>query len=266
MLYVKGVASTLLIDRVRERSPDKRFYSCPTPDGYSGIVLAGEVAGYAFSGRPFSIYGLSPASQGLAYLSNSEKAKTQSEKFYEDTAIKPMHRELAEQPYSPLITLMTADYLLTAKDLPGWPGEFPTIDYRQVLTNGIKELAHGMYGDERISRELAILNQIAEKHGLGEFYREKVRGTNRHRKRSHFEGTGINARAFLLDADKYNIHNIFDASYAAQYLYQGYLDLSIASLGKIVFRSVMYRFRSLGKGSPLAVQSEDWVKPVANRK
>ena len=51
MFYVKGVASTTIIERVRKRSTDGRFYSCPTPDGYSGIVLAGEVSRYAFSGK-----------------------------------------------------------------------------------------------------------------------------------------------------------------------------------------------------------------------
>ena len=82
MFYVKGIASTVLIDRVRNRSKDKRFYSCPTPDGYSGIVLAGEVARFAFSGKPFSIFGLSPDSQGQAYISNSEKAKKTIRGFF----------------------------------------------------------------------------------------------------------------------------------------------------------------------------------------
>jgi len=40
-----------------------------------GIVLAGEVSRYAFSAKPFSIYGLSPTSQGLGYLSNDEHAR-----------------------------------------------------------------------------------------------------------------------------------------------------------------------------------------------
>ena len=114
MFYVKGVASTTIIERVRNRSQEGRFYSCPTPDGYSGIVLAGEVSRYAFSGKPFSIFGLSPTSQGLAYLSNSEKSKNESKKFFQNVGSKPMHSELAAQPYSPLITLMTVDYLLTA--------------------------------------------------------------------------------------------------------------------------------------------------------
>jgi len=259
MFYVKGVASTKLIDRVRNRSVDGRFYSCPTPDGYSGIVLAGEVSHYVFSGKPFSIFGLSPDSQGLAYLSNDGKAKKESEMFIRNVSSRPMHREMASQPYSPLITLMTVDYLLTARDLPGWAGSYPPIDYRQVLLKAIKELAHGLYGDERICRELEILNQIAEKHELGEFYRRKVRRSNRYRKRSYFAGSGVNASAFFLDGYAYNLHNIFDAAYAAQNIYQAYSDLKLRPFVKIIARSLMYRFRALGKGDPFPPESE-WAK------
>jgi hypothetical protein len=256
MFYVKGVASAKLIERVRQRSPNRQFYSCPTPDGYSGIVLAGEVSHYAFSGKPFSIFGLSSASQGMAYLSNSDTAKKTSEKFFESVSSRPMHSELASQPYSPLITLMTVDYLLTARDLPGWAGRFPSINYRQVLLNGLKELAHGLYGEERICRELQILAQIADRHRLGEFFREKVRESKRYRKRSHFEGSGINTNVIFLDGKTYNIHNIFDAAYAAQNIYQVYSDMKPSSLIKMISRSLMYRFRALGKGNPFPPESE----------
>ncbi len=256
MFYVKGVASTKLIDSVRNRSAEGRFYSCPTPDGYSGIVLAGEVTHYAFSGRPFSIFGLSPASQGLAYLSNDEKAKKSSEAFFQNVSIKSMHCELASQPYSPLISLMTADYLLTARDLPGWAGNFPSIDYRQLLLRGLNELAHGLYGEERICRELNILNNIAEMHGLGELFRDKVRRSSRKQKRLPFEGSGINASAFFLDGAQYNLHNIFDAAYAASNLYQVYSDMKSISLAKIIFRSLLYRLGSFGKGNPFPPESE----------
>lgn len=256
MFYVKGVASTTLIDRVRNRSTDGRFYSCPTPDGYSGIVLAGEVSHYAFSGKPFSIYGLSPDSQGQAYLSNDEKAKKTSEIFFQNISLKPMHRELASQPYSPLITLMTVDYLLTARDLPGWAGKFTPINYRKVLLNGIKELTHGLYGEERICRELKILIQIAEMHGLDDFFREKVRRARQKRKRLFFEGTGINTNAFLLDGYSYNLHNIFDAAYSAQNIYQVYSDLKLTSIFKLFAKSLAYRFRAIRKGNPFPPESE----------
>ena len=133
MFYVKGIVSTKLIDKVRDRTIDKRFYSCPTPDGYSGIVLAGEVEKFTFSGEPFSLFGASPSSQGIAYLSNSKSAKNQSEAFFKQVTGTPMHSKLARQPYSPLITLMTVDYLLSSQDLPGWPGQVPTINFKKML-------------------------------------------------------------------------------------------------------------------------------------
>jgi hypothetical protein len=256
MFYVKGVASTTLIDEVRRRSPAGRFYSCPTPDGYSGIVLAGEVPCFAFSGRPFSIYGLSPSSQGQAYLSNDERAKRSSQEFVSTASSRPMHRELASQPYSPLITLMTADYLLTARDLPGWAGEYPPIDYRRVLRNGIRELSNGLYGDERIHRELRILNQIAEKHELTSYFREELRRTPRHKTRTPFEGTGLNARGVLLDGAAFHIHDIFDAAYVAHSVYQAYLELTPTSFLRTLARSIRYRCRAVGGTRPFPPASE----------
>lgn len=259
MFYVKGVVSTELINRVRNRSVDGRFYSCPTPDGYSGIVLAGEVSHYAFSGEPFSIYGMSSSSQGLAYLSTEEQAIKDSVSFFKDTTLKPMHNELASQPYSPLITLMTVDYLLTAKDLPGWKGSFPAINYKQVLSNCLNELAHGLYGESRISRELQILKKIAEKHGLDRFFVEKVRRSKRFRKKSPFDGSGISSKAFFIDAKSYNIHNIFDAAYATKNLYKAYTELTIKTLAKMISNSFIYRFHSMRKGERFPPESE-WNK------
>ncbi len=94
MFYVKGVTSTRLVEKVRGRSADGRFYACATPDGYSGIVLAGEVQSYAFSGEPFSIHGVSPTSAGVCYLASHDQAKKQSEAFFRDASRKPMHAEL----------------------------------------------------------------------------------------------------------------------------------------------------------------------------
>jgi len=259
MFYGKGVVSTELIEKVRQRSPNGQFYSCPTPDGYSGIVLAGEVDYYAFSSKPFSIFGLSSDSQGQAYLSNDDKAKKLSKKFFESVASRPMHEELASQPYSPLITLMTVDYLLTARDLPGWGGSFPPIDYRQVLSKGLNELAKGLYGDNRICRELAILYQIARKHGLEKFFRNKVYRSKRYGKRSPFMGSGINVNGFFLDGDTYHLHNVFDAAYAAQNFYQMYSDLSSKFALKSIFRSLDYYFREMRRKGGAFPPEAEWI-------
>jgi glycosyltransferase involved in cell wall biosynthesis len=256
MFYVKGVVSTSLVDQVRRRTPDGRFYSCPTPDGYSGIVLAGEVTRFAFSARPFSIYGLSPSSQGQAYLSNDQEAKRSSREFVRTVASRPMHPELASQPYSPLITLMTADYLLTARDLPGWAGAFPPIDYRQLLRHGIRELSNGLYGDERIHRELKILNHIAQQHGHGSYFADEVRRTPRRKTRTPFEGTGINASGILIDGATFRIRNIFDAAYVADCVYQAYVELTPATFLHTVARSIRYRFGTLGGKRPFPPPSE----------
>ena len=260
MFYVKGVVSTELVERVRKRSSNGRFYSCSTPDGYSGIVLAGEVDSFAHSGKPFSLYGASPSSHGLTYVSNDENAKKISKEFFENASLVPMHRELAYQPYSPMISLMTIDFLLTAKDLPGWNGSFPAINFKDVITKSLIELSSGMYGDQRIGRELAILSKIADLHGLSDFFQKKVKKTKCYAKRDPFTGHGISTDKIYLDGDDYHIKNIFDASYAVQNIYQVYSDLTFKSVMNTISRSFNHRIRAMrGESSSFPPESE-WNK------
>lgn len=249
MFYVKGVVSTKLVKRVQARHPNGRFYQCPTPDGYSGIVLAGEVEHYAFSGHPFALYGLSPTSQGLNYLANDEDAKSNSDRFFKTVEAVPMHEKLAGQPYSPLIGLMTADYLLTAGDLDGWPGSTPNIDYKKLINVCVTELSHGLYGEDRLLRELKILKAVARQHGLENYLVNRLKKSHRKRAKRPFTGNGINPRAIFMDASHLNIENIVDAAHAAQHLIPFYADLMPSRLLATLKNSVCYFFNSLGKGT-----------------
>jgi len=250
MFYVKGISSTRLIERVRARSSNRRFYACATPDGYSGIVLAGEVATFAFSQTPFSIFGTSPTSQGLGYLGNDQEAKIRSESFFQQVSNRPMHHQLASQPYSPLITLMTADYLLSAQDLPGWAGRFPPINYRNLLVKALGELAHGLYAEARIVRELRILDHIAELHGLKEFFRRQVASTRRYMKKCPFEGNGISPTLLFIDGTKFGVNNIFDAAYAAHFYHNFSTKVSAPLIIEALANSLTYRLQSVRKGEP----------------
>jgi glycosyltransferase involved in cell wall biosynthesis len=258
MFYIKGVVATKLVERVRSRTKDGRFYVCPTPDGFSGIVLAGEVEKYAFSGMPLTIAGASPTSQGIAYMSAGNKGKELSQSFYRAVSDVPMHRDLASQPYSPLISVMTADYLLTAKDLPGWPGHVPTIDYKSLLVKGLKELANGLYAEDRVNRELGILLKIAKYHGLETFFRQKVKAMRRYRSRKPFVGNGITPRQVLLDCDMFQIYDIFDAAYVSYFVNQLLSNLNMETVKEFIAGSLNYRMQQLQKGHRFAPESE-WI-------
>jgi len=258
MFYIKGVVATRLVDQVRSRTPDGRFYVCPTPDGFSGIVLAGEVEQFAFSGTPLTIAGASPSCQGLAYLSGGNEGKKLSESFYRSVSDVPMHRDLASQPYSPLISLMTADYLLTARDLPGWPGHFPAIDYKNLLLKGLKELANGLYSADRVTRELVVLRNIATHHGLEAYFRQKVKEMRRSRSRKPLEGNGITPSQVLLDCDMFQIHNIFDAAYVSYFVYQLLSTFDLGAIKKLIADSLRYKMQQLQKGERFPPESE-WV-------
>lgn len=214
MFYVRGAAHISLIEKVKSRTSDGRFYSCPTPDGYSGIVLAGEVEKYYFSEEPYTINGVSPSSQGIAYVRKDLNSVENSKEFFKFSECKMMHPILASQPYSPLLSLMTVDYLMTAKDLPGWKGEFPEIDMKKVLSEGIGEMARS-YDDSRMKRELLIMEEIAKQHNIVEEYHQMLREAKKYAVSRMDYKTAITRQRLYVDVLELDIHNIFDASYAA---------------------------------------------------
>ena len=257
MFYVKGVTSTALVDRVRARTSDGRFYSCATPDGYSGIVLAGEVPTFAFSGIPYSLHGVSPTSAGVGYLAGSEQAKKQSEAFFKSAVRRPMHRDLGSLPYSPLISLMTADYLLTARDLPGWGGSFPPLDFRELLVKGIEELQDGLFAEDRVTRELSILYGIAKYHNLDDFFRKRVKGARRNA-RKPLEGNAVSPKRIYVDGSEQKIENVFDAAYFAYYAHSLSESLSTGKVWNTISNSVRYRMMSVQKAALLPDESQ-WM-------
>lgn len=237
MFYVKGVASIELINRVKSRTKDGYFYSCPTPDGYSGIVLAGEVDNYYFSGEPFSIYGVSPSSQGQVYKNNDEVSKEQSKEFFNFASSMSMHSELANQPYSPLLSLMTVDYLLTAKDLPGWPGNFPPIDYKAMICKAVGELSSCSFGEERIEREVNILYNIAEQHNFSDYLSDLLANTKRRGSSKMQIGNAISKNMIYMNAKEFGLTNIFEAAYASKYFFQIISKLNIHTIAQALKNS-----------------------------
>ena len=247
MFYMKGVVSTALVDRVKSRTKDGTFYVCPTPDGFSGVVLAGEVEDFAFTDEPLSIGGTTPKSQGKRYQQTDAESKQIAQRFFEDNAQRLMHRELASQPYSPLATLMTADYLLTARDLPGWPGEFEPLSFEGLLRASFDLMASSTFENEVLVRELRILREIAVQHGLLDLFNELHRTSRRRVIRApHVYGfvvTGL----IRFEGGKLGVRNVYDAAMVVPFLYRVYTGLSLkASLAllrntwRVIVRSRSY--------------------------
>ena len=230
MFYVKGVASTELVDRVKSRTPDGSFYYCPTPDGFSGVVLAGEVEDYVYSPEPLSLSGTTPKSQGKNYHMTDSKSRFEAEQFFNDNVRRTMHKELASQPYSPLATLMTADYLLTARDLPGWPGQFEMFNMESLLRRTFDFISKSKFHKDTLSRELNILLNIAKQHHLEDLFYELYNTTKlRHSTAKPTVGF-VYTNSLRFDGSQLGIHNIFDASLATPFVYNLSQHLSVKEL------------------------------------
>lgn len=255
MFYVKGVASTELVERVKSRTHDHCFYYCPTPDGFSGIVLAGEVEEYAYYGTPLSINGSSPKSQGLSYKRTDERSVKQSQQFFNDNIRRTMHKELASQQYSPLITLMTADFLLTARDLPGWPGKFEMFSYENLIKKTFNMLVRNPFANEVLVRELKILREIAIQHNLLPLFEELHKNTKRKlATKDTFDGFRILKSTYEFDAEKLGVKNIYDASLACNFTHEALHSFNInliyrciKSVIKTYFNKFNYKVSRLPK-------------------
>ncbi len=222
MFYMKGVASTEIVERVRSRTNDGSFYYCPTPDGFSGVVLAGEVVDYAFTYEPLSIGGTTTKSQGQNYRRTDEKSRKEAKQFFEDNIRRTMHPQLASQPYSPLVTLMTADYLLTAMDLPGWPGKCYEVSIRGLLKETFKLLETSYFEKDVLNRELTILYRIAKQHNLVPLFKELYDKTVRKIVKADDIYGFVISNSMRFDGSELNIKNIFDASLPVNFIYNFY--------------------------------------------
>jgi len=254
MLFMKAVASTELINRVKERTKDHSFYYCATPDGFSGIVLAGEVADYAFTNEPLSITGSSVKSQGRNYQRTDKKSKEVAAQFFKDNARRKMHPELASQDYSPLVTLMSADYLLTARDLPGWPGKFKPISFESLIRASFKLIEYDHFENEVLVRELKILREIAIQHNLIELFNQLLDNTKRKVIVIDQVYGFIITNSIRFEGTELGINNVFDASLATNFVYNFYNKLSIKevfsffrNMTKIILRNKKYKLEDLPK-------------------
>ncbi|MEI6739338.1 MAG: glycosyltransferase family A protein [Gemmatimonadaceae bacterium] len=234
MFYMKGVVSTACIAKVKSRTSDGTFYICPTPDGFSGVVLAGEVEDFAFTDEPLSIGGTTHMSQGRRYQQTDAESKQIAQRFFNDNAGRLMHRDLASQPYSPLATLMTADYLLTARDLPGWPGEFEPLSFEELLRASFDLMSTSTFENEVLVRELRILREIAAQHGLLDLF-HKLHTHSRRRviRTPHVYGfvlTGL----IRFEGSKLGVRNVHDAAQVIPFLYRIYTTLRFGSILTLV--------------------------------
>jgi hypothetical protein len=238
MFYMKGVVATKLVERIKSRTPDGCFYYCPTPDGFSGIAIVGEVEDYAYTKEPLSIAGTSKKSISFAYKSNDEKQRHEADEFFNDSSRKMMHEQLASQPYSPLTSIMTADYLLTAKDLPGWPGKFEMFTFENLLKVSFQSLVNATYPNEALVREMHIMREIAVQHNLLDLFNDLMRNTKRKYVRTeYFDGLVFSPRTIIFDGEKLGINNIYDAALATKYFYNFSQQITHKEIFAIIRRS-----------------------------
>lgn len=149
-----------------------------------------------------------------------------------------MHSELASQPYSPLVTLMTADYLLTARDLPGWPGQMPEISFEKLLKKSFEYMAKSYYDISVLPRELKILREIAKQHDLLPLFETLMRNTRKKEMKQGFVNGLALTNSIRFSAKDIGIYNIYDASLATNFVYEFFGKISFRQFGEIISNNI----------------------------
>jgi glycosyltransferase involved in cell wall biosynthesis len=216
MLYVKSLVPAKLIEEVKSRS-ENIFFSSSTPDGYSAFALCSVVENYIYITKTYTMHGVSPTSAGLNYIQGQNNKNDLSTKFFSDNEKNKMANELARQSYSPLISIMTADFIYNS-DNQFKHGYSNKIKINTLIENSIDELRDGLMSDSKINRELEIIKNIAIYHNIEDVFLNKIKNTWRN-KRKTLTGNAISSRLIYIDANKLLLKDVVDATeYLNKYL------------------------------------------------
>jgi len=150
--------------------------------------------------------------------------------------------------YSPLISLMTADFLLMSNDINKTSY---TIDFKNLIEKAFKELQDGLFSEDNLSRELVIIYNIAIKTDNLQLFKKLLK-TKRRNNRYVFEGDGFSPRQVYINANEHNVFNIFDASYFFHTTFNAKSRFKLRILFKAFFSSLKYAWASRKKMNKLS--------------
>lgn len=249
MIYVKSAVPRESIESVTARS-DGVFFSSSTPDGYSGFALAAIAESYVYTNYSLTMHGISPSSAGLNYVRGKNDQNDHSLKFFKESKSVPMAPQLASQPYSPVIALMTADFLFRTDNIFE-NGFSKQIDIEELISKSLFELCNGNFDEGKIQRELSIIHNISSSYGKNEIFFDKI-STMKRKNKSQFSGDMISPNVIILDAKKRNIKNVRDASnFIGRMRNKRGIFLSINPL-KVLIKSLSYKIETSKEGRSLA--------------
>jgi hypothetical protein len=116
--------------------------------------------------------------------------------------------------------------------------------------NSIKELEDGMYPEDRISREIEIIKNIAVKNNLLGFFENVLQRSYRNG-RSPLQGNAISPRLIYLDGKDFKVNNVFEASFFIQNCRNIFPKLGLSLLFRVLSNSLRYKLLSFKKRSKL---------------
>ena len=249
MIYVKSAIASDLVKEIKENNDGKLFH-CSTPDGFSGLLFASHVDTFLYSSKPFTFHGVSKNSAGFTYMKGDKKSRKVSQDFFKNVSNTAMHEKLAYAPYSPLITLMTADFILTCMDKDTWKHEKRDLNYQTLIKNSLMELSDGLFSQNNISREIEIIGRIAKHHGLSKYFKDLLK-TIRRNSRKDFNLNAMSLDRVYISNELFHANNHYEASMEIDKIIRKGFPFPIWRWPEVLKNSISYKMLSFKKNEPL---------------
>ena len=202
-----------VIKKVMKRTGS--FFKSVTPDVYSGFAIASQIASYMYSIRPFSINGASGHSIG-ASTSNSHDDKNPLVRFIKEMDM-PLHPKLPEIIQGSVVACVS-EALLQAND-HCYNGSLK-INMCKVIRKIIREVSKSE--PIRYRRVTEQLSRMTKESNLEKCVIRSMRRFPNQSARSKIE-FGLNAeQELILEASRFNVSNVYEASLLVHRIFGDY--------------------------------------------
>lgn len=249
MLYVKSCIPMVIIKKIKDLSGGV-FFKSSTPDGYSSFAISSVERSYLFTNRSFSMHGVSPNSAGLNYVGGNGGKEDLSQKFFKDNQSVTMAPQLGSIPYSPLISMMTADFIYQT-DLIFSHGFSKSLSAEAIIKRALREMADGLYSEQKISREKTLLRKYADFAGKSEYYRDQISKIRRNSKVT-LNGDAMSGAAIYLSADRVGVQNVLEAAHFIASYQNDKRIYAKMNIPNTLLNSLKYKFQSIIKNKSLS--------------
>jgi glycosyltransferase involved in cell wall biosynthesis len=211
------------------------FFNSLSPDIYSGIILSCFIEKYIFSGRPFSINGISGKSNGTNCVKLPESKN--SKKFFAENSDK-IDKRLVE---APLISMIIAIEMLNAYNI--FKFKSLEINLSKIAWEFRKEMMSYQNDDFEYLKNIFL--KFIEKNNLSKKLISNIKSSEKKSEKSIKYGFNFESQSIVLNCKKFGVKNVNEVAHMVENLLSAEEDYNQENKLKLILRKILRFFYSI---------------------